>query len=51
LLPQALSDIPEVVLKTLNINLSELIRALPGSDEHFRQMPLADMVRGGERGS
>lgn len=51
LLPQALSEIPEVVLKTLNINLSELIRALPGSDEHFRQMPLADMVRGGERGS
>jgi DNA-binding MarR family transcriptional regulator len=48
LLPQALSEIPEVVLKTLNINLAELIRALPGSDERFRQVPLAEMIRSGE---
>ena len=48
LLPQALSEIPEVVLKTLNINLAELIRILPGSDERFRQVPLAEMVRSGE---
>lgn len=48
LLPQALSEIPEVVLKTLNINLAELIRTLPGSDERFRQVPLAEMVRNGE---
>lgn len=45
ILPEALSTIPEVVLKTLNINLAELIRTLSGTDECFRQMPLAEMVR------
>lgn len=49
ILPEALSMIPEVVLKTLNINLAELIRTLSGTDERFRQMPLADMVRSADR--
>lgn len=49
ILPEALSAIPEVVLKTLNINLSELIRTLSASDERFRQMPLAEMVRSVEQ--
>lgn len=49
ILPEALSAIPEVALKTLNINLSELIHTLSGSDERFRQMPLAEMVRSVEQ--
>lgn len=44
-LPAALSSIPEVVLKTLNINLSELVFHLQGKDEEFAQIPLAEMVR------
>ena len=44
-LPEALGAVPEVVLNTLYINLSELIRHLPGSDGSFANMPLADMVR------
>lgn len=44
ILPEALSSIPEVVLETLNINLSELIRHLPGKDDSFARTPLADMV-------
>ena len=44
ILPEALSTIPEVVLKTLNINLAELIRTLSDTDDSFRQMPLAEMV-------
>lgn len=43
-LPAALSAIPEVVLKTLNINLFELIRHLQGKDDTFSQIPLADML-------
>ena len=43
-LPEALTAIPKVALKTLNINLSELIRHLPGNDESFARTPLADMV-------
>ena len=44
-LPEALGAIPDVVLKTLYINLSELIRHLPGSDDSYAKTPLADMVR------
>lgn len=43
-LPEALSAIPEVALKTLNINLSELIRHLPGNNVDFARMPLAEIV-------
>lgn len=44
ILPEALAELPEVVLKTLNINLDELIRHLPGKDESFAGTPLADML-------
>lgn len=45
LLPQALSAIPPVVLKTLQINLQELLAHLPGKDENYANMPLADILR------
>ncbi|MDD2884081.1 MAG: MarR family winged helix-turn-helix transcriptional regulator [Dechloromonas sp.] len=48
ILPEALSTIPAVVLKTLNINLEELIRYLPDKDEHAANMPLAEMVNAPE---
>lgn len=44
ILPAALGDLPVVVLKTLNINLEELIRYLPGKDDASAGMPLAEMV-------
>lgn len=44
ILPEALSELPDVVLKTLNINLDALIRHLPGKDEAYARTPLADMV-------
>jgi len=44
ILPEALALIPFVALKTLNINLSELIRQLPGKDETFASTPLSYMV-------
>ena len=44
-LPAALGALPEVVLKTLDINLSELIRYLPRRSDSFAHVPLADMVR------
>ena len=43
-LPEALAAIPDVALKTLNINLAELIGHLPGKDEAFATVPLAEMV-------
>ena len=43
-LPVALSSIPEVALKTLSINLTELIRHIPGKNDTFAQTPLADML-------
>jgi len=46
--PEALAAIPEVVLKTLHINLEELLRHLPGKDDKYANMPLADMVRNPE---
>lgn len=44
-LPAALDSLPEVALKTLNINLAELIKHLQDSDDQFARVPLADMVR------
>lgn len=44
ILPEALAELPEVVLRTLNINLDELIRHLPGKDESFAGTPLAEML-------
>lgn len=43
-LPEALSAMPGVALKTLHINLAELINHLSGKDDAFAAMPLADMV-------
>lgn len=45
ILPEALMALPTVVLKTLNVNLNELIRHLPGKDESYAVTPLAEMVR------
>lgn len=45
ILPEALAALHPVVLKTLNVNLSELIRHLPGKDDSYAVTPLADMVR------
>jgi len=45
ILPEALAAIPEVALRTLHINLSELIQHLPGQDASFATTPLADMVK------
>ena len=44
-LPEALGALPEVVLKTLYINLSELVCRLPGSDTAYASVPLADIVK------
>jgi DNA-binding MarR family transcriptional regulator len=44
-LPAALAAMPDVALKTLNINLHELIRYLPGKDDSFASTPLAEMVQ------
>lgn len=43
-LPEALAAIPGVALKTLNINLAELIGHLHGKNETFAAMPLAEIV-------
>ena len=45
ILPEALAALPMVVLKTLNVNLNELIRHLPGKDDSYAVTPLAEMVR------
>lgn len=44
ILPEALANLPEVVLKTLNINLDELIHHLPGKIDGYAETPLADML-------
>ncbi len=44
ILPEALAELPEVALRTLHINLDELIRHLSGKDEASAGMPLADML-------
>lgn len=46
--PEALAAVPDVVLKTLQINLAELLQHIPGKDEKYANMPLADMVRNNE---
>lgn len=43
-LPAALLSTPDVVLKTLFINLNELIVHLNGKNEEFARIPLAEMV-------
>ena len=45
ILPAALSELPNVVLKTLNINLNELIENLSHKNDAFASEPLADIVR------
>lgn len=47
-LPAALASLPEVALKTLNINLDELITHLQDKDDKFARIPLAEMVRDSE---
>lgn len=49
-LPAALSSLPEVALKTLQINLDELIRHIPGKNEAFARTPLAEIVQSGMEG-
>jgi DNA-binding MarR family transcriptional regulator len=53
LLPEALASLPEVVLKTLNINLYELTRRLPGQSSQqsaeFAGTPLAELLQGESR--
>lgn len=51
LLPEALSAIPEVALKTLNINLDELIRCMSAKDERYSGTPLAEMLSDAARKS
>ena len=48
ILPEALSSLPDVAIKTLYINLSELIRHLPGKDDSFVRTPLADFAQDAE---
>lgn len=43
-LPQALASIPMVSLKTLEINLAELLQFMPGRNDGFASTPLAEMV-------
>jgi DNA-binding MarR family transcriptional regulator len=50
ILPEALSALPPVVLKTLHINLDELIAHLPGKDESCAGTPLAEMLGRPEEG-
>lgn len=43
-LPQALASIPLVSLRTLEINLDELLKFMPGRNDGFASTPLAEMV-------
>ncbi|RIX46090.1 MAG: MarR family transcriptional regulator [Rhodocyclales bacterium GT-UBC] len=43
-LPQALASMPLVSLKTLKINLDELLLFIPGEQDGFATTPLAEMV-------
>jgi len=45
ILPAALSGLPEVAIKTLHVNLSELIRHLPGKDDSFARTPLSEFEK------
>lgn len=44
ILPMALSSLPVVAIKTLKINLDELIAHLPGRDDAAAVVPLADQL-------
>jgi len=44
-LPSALAEVPVVCLKTLNINLMELIRHMPARRDRFANTLLAEMLR------
>lgn len=44
ILPEALNTLPEVVLKTLSINLDELIGKLHTCEDQYAATPLADIV-------
>lgn len=44
ILPEALNSLPEVALKTLSINLTELIGKLRISEERYSATPLAELV-------
>ena len=44
-LPQALTAVPDVALRTLHINLSELLRHLPSRDDSCATTPLADLLQ------
>ncbi|MEO8409609.1 MAG: MarR family winged helix-turn-helix transcriptional regulator, partial [Propionivibrio sp.] len=48
ILPAALASLPDVAIKTLHINLSELIRHLPGKDDSFARTPLAEFTHDAE---
>jgi MarR family transcriptional regulator, organic hydroperoxide resistance regulator len=50
ILPEALAKLPAVVLKTLHINMEELIAYLPGKDESCVGTPLSEMVGAPEDG-
>lgn len=43
-LPAALASIPEVALRTLNINLNELIKHLQDKNDDYARIPLAELV-------
>lgn len=44
ILPEALFELPEVALKTLHINLDELIRHMPGKEDAYAGTPLAELL-------
>jgi len=44
ILPAALSELPEVALKTLHINLQELIENLSQKNDAFASRPLSEIV-------
>lgn len=50
ILPAALSGLPEVALKTLQINLHELTVHLSHKNDTFASKPLADIVRNSDTG-
>lgn len=50
ILPAALSELPEVALKTLHINLHELIENLSHKNDSFASRPLADIVGDSDNG-
>ena len=45
MLPAALSGLPDVAIRTLHVNLSELIRHLPGKEDAFARTPLSEFEK------